>query len=219
MRLLPSACLLLLLLLLCCCCADAADDHCNKKLCASVVSKCQLTQACKCEINRALGECSCCHNCTQCLGSDYTLCCACLGLCEPPSDMSLTRQTQVGDIEAPFHQLFVELTAIPDPRGRWTSYSFPMDAGLDINSVKYDVVPHDAPSGATTANCSVMYMAQCMSVTKCHDNCSKNGAASFRYFYDGCCECVGLTCLNYGINESRCSQCSLSEEENEIDGN
>lgn len=30
-----------------------------------------------------------------------------------------------------------------------------------------------------------------------------------RWFYDGCCECVGGTCQNYGLTESRCLQCSL----------
>lgn len=29
------------------------------------------------------------------------------------------------------------------------------------------------------------------------------GAKSYRWFHDGCCECVGDRCMNYGINESR----------------
>lgn len=32
-----------------------------------------------------------------------------------------------------------------------------------------------------------------------------------RWFHDGCCECVGSTCLNYGINESRCTTCPESK--------
>lgn len=28
-----------------------------------------------------------------------------------------------------------------------------------------------------------------------------------RWFFDGCCECVGSTCINYGLKDSRCSQC------------
>jgi len=198
--------------------AVTASQYCDNEQCASVVSKCQLTAACKCEINRAAGECSCCHTCSQCLANDYAKCCSCLGLCEPTSEMSLNRQTQVGYIENPFHALFVQLTAVPNEEEAWTSYTFPIDANLDINNVRYDIVPHSgSAANEKKANCSVMYMSQCMSVTKCHDNCSRNGAASFRYFYDGCCECVGLTCLNYGLNESRCSQCSqLDEETNEL---
>lgn len=33
------------------------------------------------------------------------------------------------------------------------------------------------------------------------------GASSFRWFFDHCCECVGSTCLHFGIDESRCSEC------------
>lgn len=33
-----------------------------------------------------------------------------------------------------------------------------------------------------------------------------------RWFHDGCCECVGSTCINYGVNESRCRHCPESKE-------
>lgn len=46
-------------------------------------------------------------------------------------------------------------------------------------------------------------MAQCMSYSKCKSMCQSMGATSFRWFHDGCCECVGEHCINYGINESR----------------
>lgn len=32
------------------------------------------------------------------------------------------------------------------------------------------------------------------------------------WFHDGCCECVGSTCINYGINDSRCMKCPDSKE-------
>lgn len=34
----------------------------------------------------------------------------------------------------------------------------------------------------------------------------------FRWFHDSCCECVGATCINYGVNESRCRQCPETKE-------
>lgn len=34
----------------------------------------------------------------------------------------------------------------------------------------------------------------------------------FRWFHDGCCECVGSTCINYGVNESRCRHCPESKD-------
>ncbi len=39
----------------------------------------------------------------------------------------------------------------------------------------------------------------------------------FRWFHDGCCECVGHTCINYGINESRCLECPGEEDDNPIE--
>ena len=35
----------------------------------------------------------------------------------------------------------------------------------------------------------------------------------YRWFHDGCCECVGNTCINYGINESRCLECPGKDDE------
>lgn len=40
---------------------------------------------------------------------------------------------------------------------------------------------------------------------------------SCRWFHDGCCECVGHTCINYGINESRCLECPGEEDDNPVE--
>merc|ERR1712029_517605 len=63
-----------------------------------------------------------------------------------------------------------------------------------------------------TVNCSVAYMAQCMSWNKCKASCRSMGASSYRWFHDGCCECVGSQCINNGINESRCSDCPVLDD-------
>lgn len=39
----------------------------------------------------------------------------------------------------------------------------------------------------------------------------------FRWFHDGCCECVGATCINYGINDSRCLDCPLGGDMDDED--
>ena len=44
----------------------------------------------------------------------------------------------------------------------------------------------------------------------CHfskESCSSMGASSYRWFFDGCCQCVGSTCNNFGIDDSRCLEC------------
>lgn len=62
-------------------CLGAWTCHaCNEVVCASVVSKCMLTQACKCDLTRSPdNNCTCCRDCAKCLGYLYTECCSCLG--------------------------------------------------------------------------------------------------------------------------------------------
>lgn len=48
---------------------------CNEQVCASIVSKCMLTQSCKCDSKNY----SCCTECFKCLGHLQLECCSCLG--------------------------------------------------------------------------------------------------------------------------------------------
>lgn len=66
-------------------------------------------------------------------------------------------------------------------------------------------------------NCTVLYLDQCTSWNKCRQTCLKTGATSYRWFHDGCCECVGELCMNYGVNESRCRLCPEPGLEDEDD--
>lgn len=54
-----------------------------------------------------------------------------------------------------------------------------------------------------TLNCTVAFWNDCISWSKCKNHCLSMGAQSYRWFHDGCCECVGQTCINYGINKSK----------------
>lgn len=49
---------------------------CNEQVCASIVSKCMLTQSCKCDSQNY----SCCVECFKCLGHLQLECCSCLGM-------------------------------------------------------------------------------------------------------------------------------------------
>jgi len=63
-------------------------------------------------------------------------------------------------------------------------------------------------------NCTVAYMSSCMSFARCRDSCQSMGAARYRWFHsDGCCECIGTTCLDYGKGESLCLNCPVQQEE------
>ncbi|KAH8315790.1 hypothetical protein KR067_004200 [Drosophila pandora] len=86
----------------------------------------------------------------------------------------------------------------------WSVVSFPLD----------DSTSTDEPGSGL--NCTVLYLDHCTSWNKCRQTCLKTGATSYRWFHDGCCECVGEHCINYGINESRCRLCpepGLEDEE------
>ncbi|KAH8380006.1 hypothetical protein KR009_008483 [Drosophila setifemur] len=75
---------------------------------------------------------------------------------------------------------------------------------------------HSSDPSESGLNCTVLYLDQCTSWNKCRQTCLKTGATSYRWFHDGCCECVGEHCVNYGINESRCRLCpepGVEEEE------
>ncbi|XP_045130193.1 twisted gastrulation protein homolog 1-B-like isoform X2 [Portunus trituberculatus] len=213
-------------------CLGAWTCHaCNEVVCASMVSKCMLTQACKCDLTRSPdNNCTCCRDCAKCLGYLYTECCSCLGMCEARAQVLDRTDSQVGDLPEPFPHMFKALTGEKDMLLRWTSITFPIDVDLtDIdattmnkNRYKLGAVLVDNSQDTTqidqvTMNCTVMYMSQCMSGNKCKETCRSTGATAYRWFFDGCCECVGSSCVNYGINESRCIQCSTIIED--VDAN
>lgn len=186
---------------------------CNEALCASVVSKCMLTQSCKCELK----NCICCKDCFNCLDYLYAECCSCVEMCPKAnnSDNQLNHKSHVEDLLEPMQELFMVLTEAPDSLQRWTSFTYPAHKGVSFfKDIKFSTAAtYKEDHGMfveedfTDINCTVAYMSQCMSWKKCKSSCRSMGAASYRWFHDGCCECVGKHCVNYGINESRCIEC------------
>uniref|UniRef100_U5EWH2 Putative crossveinless n=1 Tax=Corethrella appendiculata TaxID=1370023 RepID=U5EWH2_9DIPT len=196
---------------------------CNEMVCASVVSKCMLTQSCKCDLK----NCSCCKECYTCLSYLYSECCSCVEMCPKPNDTrnALSKESHVGDLDG-LNQLFNALTEDSEGEEKWTIFTFPVDfdsalygAKLD-KDVKYFMHSTDQDldskfkDNILTLNCTVAYLTQCMSWNKCKESCQSMGATSYRWFHDGCCQCVGQTCINYGINESRCYACPENKNDN-----
>ena len=62
--------------------------------------------------------------------------------------------------------------------------------------------------------CTVAYMTTISSLNGCKISCASLGATSLRWFHDGCCECIGQNCSNYGLSESRC-KFNLNEKHQE----
>jgi hypothetical protein len=150
---------------------------------------------------------------------------------------SLHRASSVEELPDPMPDLFDVLVAELDPHSRWTTYTYP--AHLDLlyfNPVNATLDPllttadeKDIGEGrevrrhgdhliivdtATSApNCTVAYMSTCLSLSRCRDSCMSMGAARYRWFHvDGCCECIGATCLDYGKGESLCLRCPLPDD-------
>ncbi|XP_067004003.1 protein twisted gastrulation [Anabrus simplex] len=196
---------------------------CNEAVCASVVSKCMLTQSCKCDLK----NCSCCKECFSCLNHLYSECCSCVDMCPKPNETgsALGTKSLVEDFHGPIPSLFAALTADVDPR--WQTITFPVDANLMAflpkpeKEVKYRTQSADQDlvlgKNSTSENCTVVYMNQCSTWNKCMETCETMGSASYRWFHDGCCECVGSYCINYGINESRCKNCPATGDDEEED--
>merc|ERR1712066_1105627 len=198
---------------------------CNEAVCASIVSKCMLLQSCKCELQP---DCTCCKKCFECLDYLYSECCSCVDMCPKPNVTihQLSKKSHVEDLEENIPTLFQALTDQEDAQGHWSIVTFPVD--IDMSAflpVNTKIVTVDSESleqtvldpGTVTGNCSVAYMGQCMSWNKCKASCTSMGATSYRWFHDGCCECVGSQCIHYGINQSRCQDCPLLDEEDITD--
>ncbi|XP_037823055.1 protein twisted gastrulation isoform X1 [Lucilia sericata] len=200
-------------------------ESCNEVVCASIVSKCMLTQSCKCELK----NCSCCKECLKCLGKKYyEECCSCVELCPRPNDTrnSLSKRSHVEDFEG-VPELFNVLVSSPsdDVDYNWNIFTFQVDFDTvlsgpklekDFNYFRTNDKNLDEAlkerDNMITVNCTVIYLDQCTSWNKCRQSCQSTGASSYRWFHDGCCECVGSTCINYGVNESRCRNCPESKD-------
>lgn len=192
---------------------------CNETVCGPIVSKCLLTQACSCDLQ----NCTCCKECSICLANLFVECCSCLKLCPNSieSKDNLSKTSNVEDFLEGVPELFKVLTDYPDPLDRWTVYIYPVkiDSSMflpkplqEIYVKESESEPVPKNSHVVVVNCTVAYLARCMSMTKCKASCQTMGSSSFRWFHDGCCECIGRTCINYGINESRCRNCGPSRD-------
>lgn len=59
----------------------------------------------------------------------------------------------------------------------------------------------------TYINCTVAFAVPCMSLRSCRLHCADMGASRVRWFFDGCCQCIGPHCIEYGVLQSRCEDC------------
>lgn len=156
---------------------------CPRMQCAPIISKCQLTDACRCDTNF---NTTCFKLCSHCLGDLFPECCSCLGICPSEHETYETSHTKLFDNTS--EELFDLFTADEDVLGRWTVFKEPSK----INSSKA---------------CVMAFLTSCVDEAECEGSCLSLGADGYRWFHVGCCECVGKNCGNFGVNEIRCRNC------------
>lgn len=174
---------------------------CNESVCGSVVSKCLLNRSCECELP---GKCTSLKMCKKCLDKHYTECCPCVDMC-PTESVRNTTESEVAE----FHgnaAIFDALARMPDNSLYSTYFN-----GKLIPSDKLIEYEDDFRQ----KNCTVIFWNSCMTNKKCEEACENMGAQSSRWFLDGCCQCIGDSCIPSGINESKCISCPDQDEMNE----
>lgn len=171
---------------------------CNEQVCASIVSKCMLTQSCNCDLK----NCTCCKDCFNCLNFMYGECCSCVDMCPKPNETQQSRQiVSYPDKLEGFPALFDSLTSDQDAEDRWVSFTFPVDWPealyakvkepdywmIDSPNQSIDEILKKANEGnsdrmenVVTLNCTVAYVSQCLSLGKCRKMCIDMGASSMR---------------------------------------
>ena len=108
--------------------------------------------------------------------------------------------TIVNDISQGSATLWNALTEGEEMHQPWKTLTYP----VDIPVTEPVSIQETVQDGIRTVNCTVAFWQESMSDMKCEKSCGSMGAASYRWFKDGCCECVGHACINYGLNEARC---------------
>ena len=103
----------------------------------------------------------------------------------------LTTKSIVDDIESSSRTLWDALTEGEDLYQPWKTLTYPVH------------VP-DTEENTDNLNCTVAFWQSEMADMKCQKSCVSMGAKAYRWFQDGCCQCIGHGCINYGLNEARC---------------
>lgn len=74
-----------------------------------------------------------------------------------------------------------------------------VDPNLDV-----DDVPQQDIRATSQQKCAVAFINRQLDMSQCKRYCRSMGASSYRWFHEGCCECVGKFCLRYGIDIPKC---------------
>lgn len=131
------------------------------------------------------------------------------------SDIPYNHSSHVGNINGrPDEELFSVLTETDDIHGRWSvitttegiEFNHREDGLIEVAHRAVDdmdtIISHDV--NLEKQKCITAFINKHLHLDQCRRYCTSLGSSYFRWFHDGCCECVGKYCLNYGIDEPKC---------------
>ncbi|XP_058804184.1 twisted gastrulation protein homolog 1-A-like [Phymastichus coffea] len=180
------------------CCSDS-EASCSEAVCARVVTKCLLTEHCKCDF---AGRNYTCHkHCFSCLAELCYDCCSCFGMCPKTPGNVLNKVSNIEELDEPIPQLFEIYAGLGSDEQlppRYTALTFLQEKRMRLGGGQIRVIRR---------NCTVAYITKCMTSEDCNTMCQNMGASYTRWFHDGCCECVGNSCFDYGLGEGKCARC------------
>lgn len=208
---------------------------CDQYQCASIVSKCMLDQSCKCDW--ANGTNSVCYtDCMRCLGhKGFMECCSCVQMC--PTNHQIGKAVVVDHHSVVEHfegvpALFEQFTKLKINWKVLTVHIKPTTTNSSNNSSalepssnhrrhhhnRHDHQKHHHQTQDQAANtklCSVLYLNKCTLMPYCSVICRSTGARSYRWFFSGCCQCIGDHCPVNGLDMSECRFCPRKTDTNE----
>ncbi|KAK9878105.1 hypothetical protein WA026_020747 [Henosepilachna vigintioctopunctata] len=192
--------------------------NCNESICASIVTKCLLMDLCKCDPNNS----TCNMKCFVCLKQYYSDCCSCVDACYLETN-ELVQKNEVSFIEAldnPIPALFKALAQEPRRDDSWTSETIRLKIDLSRHIAgktwNFQMISHgtriEKGGNFFIADCTVIFKNECIGIDRCKNICLTMGSSGYRWFHNGCCQCLGESCYNFGLSEGKCKYCSFNKD-------
>lgn len=182
-------------------------ESCKQFQCASIISKCMLNQKCKCDWKNT-GNSTCYRDCVRCLGYKYFMdCCSCVQIC--PVNFTDNSNPTVKSVVENFEGVPALFDKFIQLKMFWKVIVTPAHPKAISDSGEYPFFKlKEDYQNDMAKKCSVIYLNNCMSLNKCGSFCHSSGASGYRWFHNGCCECVGSNCPSHGLKKNRCRLCS-----------
>ena len=89
------------------------------------------------------------------------------------------------------------------PRSFKTKYLIVRIWNISVNNILLFI----SGTSSHRHQCKVAFYNTCISKEDCISSCSSMGASKYRWFRNGCCQCIGSRCHDYGELSPLCKEC------------